>query len=72
MPADPKTSEGARKERKDDVAKLNRMKILIVGTPVADNEDYMRGYMDAVNEMINYKKTRQKRYDARKGGLGRK
>lgn len=58
MAADPKFSAGARMERKAVLAKLRR-------------DSKVATYVN-VNNLIDWVKRRQKRYDKAVGGLGRK
>lgn len=59
MAADPKTSEGARMERKAVLARLRRMK--------RDGAQYAN-----IDVLLRWMLKRDERYDKAKGGLGRK
>ena len=63
MPANPLTSKGARLERSAFLKKLRNLR--------ADSHaPYTKLYL--IDRLVAWILTRRKRYDARKGGLGRK
>lgn len=61
---DPRTNKGARMERADDVAALRRR--WRKATTAGQTERAA-----AYDEFLHYKRTRQKRYDRKPGGLGK-
>ncbi len=62
MKADPKKSEGARAERRAFRSYLRRQ---------LANTDATSSYGVVLTAMLNWVLDRQKRYDTRKGGLGK-
>ncbi len=69
MAADPKTSEGARLERRALRAYLRRRlkKIPVITTDMSKAAAAL-----TLNEVLEFVLTRQRRYDKDQGGLGRR
>ena len=66
MKQSPAHSEGARAERKAMRARLRRR---IKRQDGQISQDWKRATLAALNEELDWVLSRQKRYDARKGGL---
>lgn len=69
MKADPKVSEGARLERQAFRAYLRRLRA--VNAKHDAGSAWAQAERNVIAVALNWVLTRQKRYDRRKGGLGR-
>lgn len=72
MKAHPLKSEGARMERKAVRAHLARLDQRYRRARTAGNEDALDVALEVVHAFRGWVLGRQKRYDAKPGGLGRK